>query len=56
MWHKREVPTLRSVDPFSDSLPTSSRYRLMDRFFEVRRMLMIDQHYGQVSTQQVEKS
>jgi hypothetical protein len=38
-WHETEVRALRSVDPFSDGLQTSSRYRLMDRFFKVRRML-----------------
>jgi hypothetical protein len=53
--HKREVPTLRSVGSFSGGLPTSSRYRLMDRFFEVRRMLMIDQRYGKLTAQQAEK-
>ena len=43
---------LRSVDPFSDALPTFSLYRLMNCSVEVRGMLMIDQHYGQVKTMQ----
>ena len=43
---------LRSVDPFSDALPTFSLYRLMNCSVEVRGVLMIDQHYGQVKTMQ----
>ncbi len=51
-WHETEVRALRSVDPFSDALPTFSLYRLMNCSVEVRGVLMIDQHYGQVKTMQ----